>query len=136
MTQNKGINICAHVIIGLPGETKQDMLKTARTLANLGINESKDNVYCALKGTKLAQMYDKGEFIPLLQEEYVDIVCDFLEILPPDVTIHRLAGHFNWKFWLHRSGLRKFRVLIIDYELEKIAYQGKLFFYVLIISLF
>ena len=74
LTQNRGINICAHVIIGLPGETKEDMLETAKAIAELGIDGVKIHAYCALKGTKLAQMYDAGEFNPLSQNEYVNIV--------------------------------------------------------------
>lgn len=129
LTQNKKINICAHVIIGLPGESKKDILVTAKTLADLGINGVKIHLLCALKGTELEKMYNRGEFKPLLIDEYVDIVCDFLEILPPDVTIHRLAGNGLKEILVAPRWLgEKFKALnMIDRELEKRnSCQGKL----------
>lgn len=115
------INICAHVILGLPGETREDMLQTAKAIADLGINGVKIHLLCALEGTKIAQMYENGEYKPLEQQEYVDIVCDFLELLPKEVTIHRLAGNglkenLIAPLWLPK----KFEALtMIDKELER-----------------
>lgn len=87
------INVCAHVILGLPGETKDDMLKTAQKLAELKVDGVKIHMLCALKGTKLSQMYESREISFMSEEEYISLVCDFLEILPPETTIHRLAGN-------------------------------------------
>jgi len=130
LTQNRGINICAHVIIGLPGETKEDILQTAKALADLGINGIKMHVLCALKGTELENMYYKEEFKPLAVENFVEFVCDFLEILSPDITIHRLAGSglneiLVAPIWL----TERFKVLTrIDRELEKRdSWQGKFY---------
>ena len=130
LTQNKGINICTHVIIGLPGETREDLLMTAKAISDLGINGVKIHAYCALKGTKLAQMYENGEFAPLAEDEYVNLICDFLEVLPPETTIHRLAGNGLLDLLVAPRWLDgKFRVLThIDNELEKRnSYQGKFF---------
>lgn len=91
-TQNRGINICAHVILGLPGETPADMVHTARMLAELGIDGVKLHLLYVVRGTALETMYRQKEFQCLEQNEYVDRVCDFLEHLPPDVIIQRLTG--------------------------------------------
>lgn len=92
-TKEKGINVCAHVILGLPGESKEDMLKTAEKLAELGVDGVKIHMLCALEGTKLAQIYEKNEISFMSEEDYIQTVCDFLEILPIETTIHRLAGN-------------------------------------------
>lgn len=92
-TQKRNINVCAHVILGLPNETKQDMLETAKVLGDLVVNGVKIHLLCVLNNTRLAKLYFQGK-IPMMEEdEYVETVCDFLELLPPSVTIHRLAGN-------------------------------------------
>lgn len=92
-SKNVGLNICAHVILGLPGETKDEMLKTAQKLAELKVDGVKIHMLCALKGTYLSKLYEAGKISFMSEEEYVDLCCDFLEILPPETTIHRLAGN-------------------------------------------
>jgi uncharacterized protein len=92
MTKNIGIKICAHVILGLPEEKKEDMLKTAEKLAGLDIDGIKLHLLYVIKGTKLAKIYKKGEYKCLEQEEYIDILCDFLGILPKNIVIQRLTG--------------------------------------------
>ncbi len=92
-SQKRNINVCAHVILGLPNETKEDMLKTARVLGDLGVNGVKIHLLCVLNNTRLVKLYYQGK-IPMMEEdEYVETACDFLELLPPEVTIHRLAGN-------------------------------------------
>lgn len=92
-TQKRKINVCAHVILGLPNETKSDMLQTAKVLGELGIDGVKIHLLCVLQNTRLVKLYYQGK-IPMMEEdEYVETVCDFLELLPPSVTIHRLAGN-------------------------------------------
>lgn len=88
-----GLNVCAHVILGLPGESKSDMLQTAQKLADLKVDGVKIHMLAVLENTKLAELYNQGK-IPLMSEDdYIQTVCDFLEILPPETTIHRLAGN-------------------------------------------
>ncbi len=91
-TSNRGIKICAHVILGLPGETARDILHTAGTIADLGIDGLKLHLLYVVKGTPLEALYRQGKFRCLEQQEYVDLVCDFLERLPPQMVIQRLTG--------------------------------------------
>ncbi|MEJ2099487.1 MAG: TIGR01212 family radical SAM protein [Desulfobacterales bacterium] len=91
-TKNRGIQICAHVILGLPHETRKDMLHTAETIQKLGIEGIKLHLLYVVKGTRLESLYRRGEFQCLEQHEYVDLVCDFLERIPPEMVIQRLTG--------------------------------------------
>jgi uncharacterized protein len=92
-SQKRNINVCTHVILGLPNETKEDMLETARVLGDLGVNGVKIHLLCVLNNTRLVKLYYQGK-IPMMEEdEYVETACVFLELLPPEVTIHRLAGN-------------------------------------------
>lgn len=126
-TQKRNINACAHVILGLPNETKADMLETARVLGDLGINGVKIHLLCVLNNTRLAKLYYQGK-IPMMEEdEYVETVCDFLELLPPEVTIHRLAGNGLKPNMLAPGWLSKKFVVLnkIDKLLEeRNSYQG------------
>ena len=91
-TKEYGINVCAHVILGL-WETHDEMMETTQKLAELKIDGVKIHMLCALENTKLADMYNNGEIDFMTEDEYVNTVCDFLEYLPADTTIHRLAGN-------------------------------------------
>lgn len=91
-TKEKGINVCTHVIFGL-WETRDEILETAQKLAELKVDGVKIHMLCALKDTKLAKLYENKEINFMSEEEYVNLVCDFLEILPQTTTIHRLAGN-------------------------------------------
>lgn len=86
------IKVCVHVILGLPDETKDDMLKTACELAKLKIDGVKFHMLTILKNSPLYEIYKEKPFYLLSEDEYLDILCDFLEILPADTTIHRTAG--------------------------------------------
>jgi len=126
----KNIKICTHVILGLPGETRQEMIATAKVLADLGIDGIKIHLLCALKDTELEKMYNRSEFNPLSVEDYVDTVCDYLEILPQETVIHRLAGNGLKKILVAPKWLpEKFKVLnLIDRELERRGtFQGSKF---------
>lgn len=91
-TKKTDINICLHVILNL-FETHEEMMQTAKTIAKLEPDGVKIHMLCALEGTLIADMYRNGELDFMSQDEYVSIVCDFLEYLPPKTTIHRLAGN-------------------------------------------
>jgi len=91
-TKGRSINICAHVIIGLPGETIDEISETARVIAALRIDGIKIHSMYIVRDTKLEQMYKRGEYEPLTFEQYVSIASDFLELLPPDMVIQRLTG--------------------------------------------
>lgn len=87
-----GIEVCAHVILGLPNETYEDMIETARELARLKIDGVKFHVLTVLKNAPLYKMYIEKPFKLLSEDEYCNILCDFLEILPPNTSIQRTAG--------------------------------------------
>lgn len=89
---NRTIPVIAHVILGLPGETYKMMLETVSHVAALRLSGIKLQLLHILKGTKLADEYITEPF-PLFElEEYCDFIIDCLEILPPDMVIHRLTG--------------------------------------------
>jgi len=92
MTKNRGINICLHVIIGLPGESYEDIMRTADEVAKLGVDGIKIHLLHVVKGTQLEQEYLAGKIQVLDQASYVNMVCDFLERIPPDVLVQRLTG--------------------------------------------
>ena len=90
--RGRGLDICTHLIYGFPGESRESFLKSAGLIGDLGINSVKLHQLHAVKGTKLAQEYFSGGFVPLEIGEYVAATCDFLERIPPAVTIQRLYG--------------------------------------------
>ena len=87
-----GIEVITHVILGLPGETKEDMLKTVRYVAASGVQGIKLQLLHVLKGTDLLKDYEAGLFKALSMDEYIDIVCDCIAELPASMVIHRLTG--------------------------------------------
>jgi radical SAM protein (TIGR01212 family) len=91
-TKNRGINICAHVILGLPNEKKEHMLQTAQAVADMGIDGIKLHLLYVVKGTKLEELYRANNYRCLEQYEYIDIVCDFLERIPKHMVIQRMTG--------------------------------------------
>lgn len=130
MSKNKGLNVCAHIILGLPGENRDDMLKTAEKLAELKVDGVKIHMLCALDNTKLSKQYEAGKVSFMGEEDYIQLVCDFLEILPPEMTIHRLAGNGLKKNLIAPKWLGKKMDALnkIDRELEKRnSYQGSNF---------
>ena len=92
MTKDRNINVCAHIILGL-WETHDEMMETAKELARLKVDGVKIHLLCALDGTKVTQMYENGEIDFMDMDQYVELVCDFLEYIPKKTTIHRLAGN-------------------------------------------
>lgn len=92
MLKKRGINICVHIINGLPYETKEMMIKTAETVGKLGIHSIKIHLLHILKGTRLAQMYENGEFQAMTLDDYADTVCRQLMVLPEEVIIQRVTG--------------------------------------------
>lgn len=130
LTKERGINVGVHIILGLPGETKADMLQTIKTLADLKVDGVKFHCLCIFPNTKLYDMYENGNVTLLEEDEYIDIACDCLELLPETTTIHRLGGNGLQSIkvapkWLNK----KFEILNrIDAELEKRnSFQGRLF---------
>jgi uncharacterized protein len=94
-TRKRDINICVHVILGLPGEGLQECLFTADRLAELDIQGLKIHSLYINRGTLLETWYHQKKYRPLLQDEYVDWICQFLERCPPHWIIQRLTGDPN-----------------------------------------
>lgn len=88
----KNINVCIHIINGLPGENYDDMMHTASCIADLHPHALKIHLLYILKNTPIASMFERGDFKALERDEYVKLVCDQLEILPKDIVIERLTG--------------------------------------------
>ena len=91
-SRNRGFEICAHVMLGLPGETHDCMMATARELARLEIDAVKIHNLYAVKNTPLAEQVARGEVTLIERDEYVATVIDFLELLPPSTIVERISG--------------------------------------------
>jgi radical SAM protein (TIGR01212 family) len=91
-SRGRGFEIGAHAILGLPGETHDDMLATARELGRLGVEAVKiHNLYC-VKNTALADQVESGEVTLMERVDYVRTLVDFIELLPPTVIVDRISG--------------------------------------------
>ena len=91
-TAGRGILICAHIILGLPGEDAGQMRATADFIARLPIDGVKLHLLYVVGGTPMEALYRSGGYTCLTQEEYVALVCDTIERLPPHIVIQRLTG--------------------------------------------
>ncbi len=91
-TRARKIPVCAHVILGLPGENTEDMLDTARFLALQDVQAVKIHLLYVIKGTALDQMYNFGAYSCLSREDYAAAVGEFLALLPPHIIVQRLTG--------------------------------------------
>jgi radical SAM protein (TIGR01212 family) len=91
-TRNRGISICAHLILGLPGESHADMHFTAQRISEAAIDGVKLHALYVVKGTRLADLHQAGEYRCLGQQEYVELACDVLERLSPALVVQRLTG--------------------------------------------
>jgi radical SAM protein (TIGR01212 family) len=88
-----GLTVIVHTILGLPKETKHDMLMTMEYISRLPIQGIKLQLLHILKGTDLGRLYEEGKFTDVLTlEEYTDILISCLEMLPPELIIHRITG--------------------------------------------
>lgn len=124
----RGLNICVHIIIGLPGESDEDILKTAKTLATLPIQGIKIHSLLALDGTPMGELYKNGSIPMISKEKYVALTADVLEVLPPEIVIQRLtADGYRDIFLAPVWAGNKLDVLnSINKELERRdSYQGK-----------
>lgn len=90
--RQRNLPVCAHVILGLPGETRHHMLTTARFLAGLAVEGVKLHLLYVIRGTALEKLHREKRFECLSQEAYVSLVCDVIERLPPETVIHRVTG--------------------------------------------
>lgn len=121
------INVVVHIINGFPNETKEDMLDTIRYVNKLKVDGIKIHMLFIENGSKLAEIYKKKPFKVLSLEEYVDIVCDQLEILDPNIVVHRITGDPNKDITIAPLWANKKFIVLneIDKELKRRnTYQG------------
>nr|WP_297396459.1 TIGR01212 family radical SAM protein [uncultured Peptostreptococcus sp.] len=128
--RSRNIDVVAHVINGLPGETYDMMMETIRTISHMDIQGVKIHLLHVIKGTAMVDMLHKGCLELLLKDDYIKLVCDQLEILPQEMVIHRLTGDGKKEdlvgpMW----SLKKWEVLnAIDDELKRRkSWQGKFY---------
>jgi uncharacterized protein len=123
----RGISVCLHVILGIPGESWNDMMETAKEISLLPVSGVKIHHLHVIKGTKLEEYYNEGMAAVLTFKEYISVICDFLERLRPDIMIHRLIGDKNVnmliapKWALHKGTVLK---AIEDEFIRRCTYQG------------
>jgi hypothetical protein len=86
------IRVCSHIIYGLPGETQEEMMETARAVAHLDVQGLKIHLLHLLRNTPMVKQYEQGLLQFLTQEEYTKLVVGTLEILPPEMIVHRITG--------------------------------------------
>ena len=91
-SHGRGFEICVHVMLGLPGETHDDMLATARELARLPVDAVKIHNLYAVKNTPLAEQVGRGDVALMGRDEYIRTLVEFLELLPPTCLIERISG--------------------------------------------
>lgn len=97
-TKRCGISIAAHLILGLPNETRNDMLDSVQKVVDLGIDGIKLHHLYIAQNTKLAELYAQGKVKVLALNEYIPLVCDVIERLPPKMTVIRLTGELNGEY--------------------------------------
>jgi len=125
--KGRGFKICTHVILGLPGESYDSIMETAKAVGELGIDGIKLHHLHVLKGTPLEKIYLNKGFNLLDEDSYVNLVCDFLEYLPHDIIIQRLVGDApNDRLVAPLWSLSKSDIIrAIDKEMERRgSYQG------------
>lgn len=126
--RKRNIDVVVHIINGLPFETKEMMLDTVKYLNKLDIQGIKIHMLFILKDTPILNLYNTTHFHVLSKEEYIDIVIDQLELLRPEIVIHRITGDPIKELLIEPSWLlKKFSVLDdIDKEMvRRDSYQGK-----------
>lgn len=129
--RENGIDVVVHIINGLPGETKEMMMDTVKKVCKLDIQGIKIHLLHIIRDTAMEKMYNKNMVRLMEFDEYIELICDQLEIIPQDIVIHRLTGDGKKEelvgpLW----SLKKWEVLnAIDDELKRRdSWQGKYFF--------
>jgi len=125
-----GIRVCTHIINGLPLEDREMMMETAREVAKLDVQGIKIHLLHLLKGTPMVKQYERGMLEFLKMDEYINLVVDQLEILPPEMIVHRITGDGPLDLMIGPMwSASKWDVLnSIDKELERReSYQGKFY---------
>lgn len=126
--RERNIDVVIHIINGLPYETKEDMLNTVKYLNTLDIQGIKIHMLSILKDTPLEKLYQQKKFKVLNKEEYIDIVIEQLELLRPEIVIHRITGDPKVEDLIEPNWLIKKFCVLNDIDKEMVrrqSYQGK-----------
>lgn len=126
--RERNIDVVVHIINGLPYETKEDMLNTIKYLNTLDIQGIKIHMLSILKDTPLEKLYQQKKFKVLTKEEYIDIVIEQLELLRPEIVIHRITGDPKVEDLIEPNWLIKKFCVLNDIDKEMVrrqSYQGK-----------
>lgn len=126
----RGIRVCVHIINGLPGETDEMMRETARVIGGLGADAIKIHLLQIMEGTMMARQYNAHEVVPMTKENYINLVCAQLAVIPAETVIERITGDGSHdKLIAPRWGIDKIALLGgIDQVLaKKNTWQGKQF---------
>jgi hypothetical protein len=131
-TDRRGIHTCAHLILGLPGETREDLLNQARTISELPVENLKLHQLQIHKGTRMAVEFDRSpdDFHLFTAEEYLDLVVDYLELLNPKIVVERFVSQAPPGLLIApKWGLKNFEfVAKVEKRLaERDTWQGRLF---------
>jgi len=119
------INICVHLIFGLPGETEKMMLESVEKVAKLRPDQVKLHLLHVLKSSALGQIYLDGGYIPMEREAYISTVVDALELLPPETVVARITGDGMAEDLLAPDWSRR-KVAVIN-DVDKLLYQRNTF---------
>ena len=125
--RKRNINVVVHIINGLPYENEQDMLNTVKHLNKLDIQGIKIHMLSIVKDTPLAKLYEKEKFDILSKEKYIDIVIKQLELLRPEIVIHRITGDPDPNQLIEPNWLIKKFCVLNDIDKEMVrrdTYQG------------
>ncbi len=125
----RGLELGVHVILGLPGETHENMMETAREVGKLGVNSIKIHNLYAVRNTPLADQVERGEVQLMDRDHYLRTLVDFLELLPPDLVVERVSGDAPGDYFIGPSWcLDKPGILIAlrDEFRRRKTYQGRL----------
>lgn len=125
-----GVNVVVHLILGLPNESREEMLESVSYVAHSGADGIKLQLLHLLKGTDLAAEYEKKPFHIFTLDEYTELICDCIELLPPDMVVHRITGDGDKKLLIEPkwSGNKRLVLNTINKALcERDVIQGSKF---------
>lgn len=131
-TAQLGIDICLHLILGIPNETWEDMMETAKEVSRLPVSGIKLHHLHVIRGTVLEKLYRQNTISLMSAKEYVSTICDFLERVRGDILIHRLLGDRDIRTLVAPSwGLHKGTIIkaIEDEFTRRGTFQGFLYFF-------
>jgi uncharacterized protein len=126
--KRRNIDVVTHVILGLPGESKEEMLQTVEFVANTGTQGIKLHLLHLVKDTRLVHLYEKGQLRVMDMDEYVELVVDCLEKIPEDMVIHRITGDGPRETLIEpKWSLKKWEVInaIEHLMMDRVTWQGR-----------